>query len=157
MAEPGDSAIHQLARYEVRADALDDVLAAIHEFVAYVRAHEPGTLRYDVWQEQDEPTRFVHSLIFRDAEAHRVHSDSAAVKKFAAALYPNCLAPVEFVDYVSVATNAGPPTIANGKICYLRSRPRTSPARPSSTPRSSAGRSGVAATVTSPSTTRRAR
>jgi len=119
MAESDESEIHQLARYEVRPDALGEVLAAIREFVAYVRAHEPGTLRYDVWQEDDEPTRFVRSFIFRDAEAHQVHSDSTAVKKFAAALYPNCLAPVEFIDYGSVASNAGPPTLANGKICYL--------------------------------------
>jgi predicted enzyme related to lactoylglutathione lyase/quinol monooxygenase YgiN len=119
MAETDDTEIRQLARYEVRADALDGVLAAIREFVAYVQAHEPGTLRYDVWQEQDEPNRFVHSFIFRDAAAHQLHSESAAVKKFAAALYPNCLAPVEFVDYRWVASNAGPPTLANGKICYL--------------------------------------
>jgi len=29
--------IRELARYEVRADAIDRWLAAIHEFVAYVR------------------------------------------------------------------------------------------------------------------------
>jgi quinol monooxygenase YgiN/predicted enzyme related to lactoylglutathione lyase len=119
MAESDHTGIRQLARYQVRPDALDDVLAAIREFVAHVRAHEPGTLRYDVWQELDDPTRFVHNFIFRDAEAHQAHSDSAAVKKFAAALYPNCLSPVEFVDYGPVASNAGPPTLANGKICYL--------------------------------------
>lgn len=54
---PGE--IHELARYELRADALDEVMAAIHEFVAYVRDNEPGALRYEVWQESDHPTRFV--------------------------------------------------------------------------------------------------
>ena len=100
--------IHQLARYEVRPEAVDRCLAAIREFVAYVRTHEPGTLRYDVWQERKHPTRFVHGFIFRDAEAHRVHSASAEVKKFAGILYPECLSPVEFVDYDLVATNAAP-------------------------------------------------
>lgn len=39
--------LHELARYEVRPEALDDVLRAIHEFVAYVREQEPGALRYE--------------------------------------------------------------------------------------------------------------
>jgi quinol monooxygenase YgiN len=98
--------IRQLARYEVRPEALERCLAAIHEFVAYVRANEPGTLRYEVWQEPDHPTRFVHIFTFRDAEADRAHSQSAAVKKFAGILYPACLAPVEFIDYRQVDANA---------------------------------------------------
>ena len=40
--------IRQLARYQVRPESLDKCLAAIHEFVAYVRLNEPGTLRYEV-------------------------------------------------------------------------------------------------------------
>jgi quinol monooxygenase YgiN len=100
--------IHQLARYQVRREALDRCLAAIHEFVAYVRAQEPGALRYEVWQERDDPTRFVHLFVWRDSEAEQIHSESGAVKKFAAVLYPECLAPVEFIDYQQVATNGGP-------------------------------------------------
>ena len=89
----------------LRPEALERCLAAIHEFVAYVRANEPGTLRYEVWQERDAPTRFVHLFVFRDAEADRIHSESAEVKKFAAVLYPECLAPVEFIDYQQVVSN----------------------------------------------------
>ncbi len=59
--------IRQLARYQVRPESLDKCLAAIHEFVAYVRLNEPGTLRYEVWQELADPTRFVHIFTFRDA------------------------------------------------------------------------------------------
>ena len=73
--------IRELARYEIRPEALEQCLAAIHEFVAYVRASEPGALRYEVWQEAERPTRFVH-------------------------IYPNCLAPVEFVEYRQVDANA---------------------------------------------------
>jgi len=94
--------IHELARYEVRPDALEQCLAAIHEFVAYVRQNEPGALRYEVWQEAERPTRFVHLFVWRDAEANRIHGQSAAVKKFAGILYPNCLAPVEFIEYTQV-------------------------------------------------------
>jgi len=98
--------IHEIARYEVRVEALDECLAAIHEFVAYVRANEPGALRYEVWQEAGHPTRFVHLFVWKDAEANRIHGESAAVKKFAGILYPRCLAPVEFVEYRQVDANA---------------------------------------------------
>ena len=101
------SEIRQLARYEVRPEALERCLAAIHAFVAYVRANEPGTLRYEVWQEPGHPTRFVHLFVFRDQEADRIHSASAEVKTFAGVLYPACLAPVEFIDYCQVDANTG--------------------------------------------------
>ena len=100
--------IRQLARYQVRPEALERCLAAIREFVAYVRANEPGTLRYEVWQQREDPTRFVHIFVFRDADADRIHSESAAVKKFAGVLYPECLAPVEFIDYQLMASNIEP-------------------------------------------------
>jgi quinol monooxygenase YgiN len=97
--------IRQLARYEVHPESRERCLKAIDEFVAYVRASEPGTLRYEVWQERDNPTRFVHIFIFRDAEADRIHSESASVNKFSGILYPECLAPVEFIDYRHVISN----------------------------------------------------
>ncbi len=102
--KPGE--IHELARYEVRADALDEVIAAIHEFVAYVRENEPGALRYEVWQESEHPTRFVHLFVWRDEAANRLHGESAAVKKFSGILYPKCLAPVEFVEYKQLDANS---------------------------------------------------
>jgi quinol monooxygenase YgiN len=74
--------------------------------VAYVRTHEPGALRYEVWQEAKRPTRFVHLFVWKDEEANRIHGESAAVKKFADVLYPNCLAPVEFIKYRQVDANA---------------------------------------------------
>jgi quinol monooxygenase YgiN len=106
-AIPGNpSEIHELARYEIRPEALDVCLAAIHEFVAYVGANEAGALRYEVWQEEEHPTRFVHIFVWRDEDANRIHGESAAVKKFASILYPNCVAPVEFVEYRQVDANA---------------------------------------------------
>ena len=104
--ENNGNEVRQLARYQVRPESLERCLAAIREFVAYVRTNEPGTLRYEVWQERGDPTRFVHIFTFRDAEADRIHSESAAVKKFSAILYPECLAPVEFIDYQFVVANS---------------------------------------------------
>ena len=98
--------IHELARYEVKPESLDQCLAAIHEFVAYVRANEPGALRYEVWQEAEHPTRFVHLFVWKDEEANRIHGESAEVKKFAGILYPNCVEPVKFTEYRQVDANA---------------------------------------------------
>ena len=98
--------IRELARYEVRPEALEQCVAAIHEFVSYVRKNEPGALRYEVWQEKERPTRFVHLFIWRDEAANRIHGESAAVKKFAGILYPNCLAPVEFIEYERIDSAA---------------------------------------------------
>jgi quinol monooxygenase YgiN len=94
--------IRELARYDVRPESLEQCLVAIHEFAAYVRTNEPGALRYEVWQEAEHPTRFVHVFVGRDAEANRIHGESAAVKRFAGVLYPNCIAPVEFIEYKQV-------------------------------------------------------
>ena len=106
MANTADSReIRELARCQVRPESPLRCLAAIGEFVAYVRADEPGTLRYEVWQERGEPTRFAHLFIFADAAAKRRHSESAEVKRFASALYPQCLAPVEFVECVEIDSN----------------------------------------------------
>ncbi|HTN49886.1 MAG TPA: antibiotic biosynthesis monooxygenase family protein [Burkholderiaceae bacterium] len=104
--EGNSGELHELARYEVRPEALRSCLDAIHEFVAYVRDNEAGALRYEVWQEKERPTRFVHIFVWKDDEANRIHGESAAVKKFAGILYPNCLAPAEFIEYRQVDANA---------------------------------------------------
>ena len=101
---PGE--IHEIAQYEVRPESLDVCLDAIREFVAYVRENEPGALRYEVWQDAQQPTRFVHLFVWKDDEANRIHGESAAVKKFAGILYPNCLAPVQFTEYRQIDANA---------------------------------------------------
>ena len=98
--------VYGTARFSVTPEALDRCRSAIEEFVTYVRENEPGALRYEVWQEAERPTRFVHIFVWRDAEANRIHGESAAVKKFADILYPNCIAPVEFIEYKQVDANA---------------------------------------------------
>jgi len=100
---PGE--IRELARYEVRPESLEQCLAAMHDFVAYVCTNEPGAMRYEVWQESEHPTRFVHIFVWRDAEANKIHGKSAAVKTFAGTLYPNCIAPVEFIEYRQIDAN----------------------------------------------------
>jgi quinol monooxygenase YgiN len=103
--------IHKTARFQVRREGLKKALAAIREFVAYVREHERGaTLRYESWQEKEDPTRFVHLFTFRDAQAEQNHSSSAAVKRFTKVLYPLCIKSVEFTDFTMVASTEAQPS-----------------------------------------------
>ena len=40
-------------------------------------AHDPGCLRFDVSQSQDDPTRWVLHEVYTDAGAHALHRQSA--------------------------------------------------------------------------------
>ena len=98
--------IYQTARYQVNPGAVDKVKVAIAEFVAYVSEHEPGTRIYTAWQQQDDPTAFVHLFEFADSEAHKAHGASAAVRKFEEVYQPELAAgPVIFTDYLQIASN----------------------------------------------------
>jgi quinol monooxygenase YgiN len=98
--------IYQTARYQVEASAVEEVKAAIVEFVAHVRSNEPGTRLYAAWQEVDDPTRFVHLFIFQDEAAQNAHSESAAVGRFESAYSPHLVGgPVVFTDHMLVADN----------------------------------------------------
>ena len=98
--------IYQTAHYQVNPDAVDKVKAAIVEFVDYVAAHEPGTRIYTAWQEESDPTKFVHLFEFADEEAHEAHGTSAAVQMFEEVYQPELAAgPVVFTDYLQLASN----------------------------------------------------
>jgi quinol monooxygenase YgiN len=100
-------AIYQTAHYQVNPAATDRVKAAIEEFVRYVAEHEPGTRLYAAWQQEDDPTRFVHLFIFEDEAAQAAHSESAAVERFESIYGPELVGgPVVFTDHLQVATNA---------------------------------------------------
>ena len=100
--------IQQTATYQVKPQAIDKVMRAIEEFVRYVKANEPGTQMYVAWQQQDEPTRFIHLFIFRDEAAQTIHSESEAVRRFEAIYSPELVGgPVVFTDFDRVATNQG--------------------------------------------------
>jgi quinol monooxygenase YgiN len=99
-------AIYQTATYRVKPQAVDKVKRAIEEFVQYVQANEPGTRMYVAWQQQDDPTRFIHLFIFENSAAQTVHSESEAVKRFESIYSPELVGgDVVFTDYDLVATN----------------------------------------------------
>src|SRR5512133_3305100 len=98
--------IYQTATYQVRPQAVEKVKRAVEEFVDYVRANEPGTRMYVGWQQQDDPTHFIHLFIFENKEAQTRHSESDAVQRFEAIYSPELVGgPVVFTDFNLVATN----------------------------------------------------
>jgi quinol monooxygenase YgiN len=97
--------IYTTAEYRVRASGIEKVKRAIEEFLPYIRENEPGTRVYAAWQQQEDPTRFVHVFIFDDKAAHSAHANSSAVKRFEAAYRPELVGgDVVFTDYVNVAS-----------------------------------------------------
>jgi quinol monooxygenase YgiN len=99
-------AIYQTAHYQVTADSVVKVKAAIEEFVAYVRDNESGTRMYVAWQQSSDPTKFVHLFKFEDEAAHKAHGQSDAVARFESVYRPELVAgPVAFTDYDMVAAN----------------------------------------------------
>lgn len=96
--------IYQTGEYQVKPSAVNKVKQAIKEFVAYVQANEPGTHMYLAWQQQDDPTRFLHLFIFEDAAAQVRHGQSAAVKRFEAVYSPELVGDeVVFTNYEMIA------------------------------------------------------
>jgi len=99
--------VYTIAEYKVNANAVDKVKQAIEEFVRYVRANEPRTRMYTAWQQQEDPTKFVHLFIFEDEAAHEAHGRSEAVKTFESVYGPELSGgPVKFTDYNLVASNS---------------------------------------------------
>jgi quinol monooxygenase YgiN len=98
--------IYQTATYQVKPQAVEKVKRAIEEFVRYIRANEPGTRMYVAWQQQSDPTRFIHLFIFENEAAMTRHSESAAVKRFESIYSPELVGgDVVFTDFDLVATN----------------------------------------------------
>jgi quinol monooxygenase YgiN len=98
--------IYQTATYQIRPEGVERVKHAIEEFVRYVQENEPGARLYATWQQQDDPSRFIHLFIFEDEIAHTIHSQSEAVRRFEAIYTPELVGgPVVFTDFEQVATN----------------------------------------------------
>jgi quinol monooxygenase YgiN len=95
--------IFYTARFKIHPAAQTSVDQAIREFIAYIKANEPGTLSYVSLQEKDDPTSYLHTFIFQDEAARNLHTNSPAVERFTAALYPETLEDVEFTEYTLLA------------------------------------------------------
>ena len=96
--------LHMTARYQIKPASRTKCEQAVKEFVAYIKDNEPRTQLYVSLQETDDHASFLHYFIFEDESAQQMHSNSKALKRFTAVLYPETLAPVEFKRYRVVAS-----------------------------------------------------
>lgn len=84
---------HRIARFQVRPGQDSQALEVVRTFVGKIGESEPGTLRYESYQEVEQPARFLHVMEFADAAAEEVHEGTAHVKAFVDALHPLCETP----------------------------------------------------------------
>ena len=98
--------IFYTARFKIHPAAQTSVDQAIREFTTYIKENEPGTLSYLSLREKDDPTSYFQTFIFQDEVARDQHTNSPAVERFIATLYPETLADAEFTEYTLVAATS---------------------------------------------------
>lgn len=76
--------------FQVREENLEAVKKSIRELIANVREHEPETLLYKSLQLKNDPTSFIHFIIFASDEAHLRHRSASYVMEFVKKIYEFC-------------------------------------------------------------------
>ena len=90
--------VHVHVHVHVKPDTVDAFRAAT---LANARASlgEPGVVRFDVAQQQDDPTRWVLVEVYRDAEAPAAHKATAHYATWRDAVEPMMAEPRRSVKY----------------------------------------------------------
>ena len=68
--------INLVAKYQVKADKLNEVKIIVSNFVELVKNNEPKTLRYEAFQEKTNPNEFIHLMSFKDESAEEFHRNT---------------------------------------------------------------------------------
>ena len=89
----------------VRPDAVDAFLAATLDN-ARNSIQEPGVVRFDVIQQENDPTRFALIEIYRDEGAPAAHKATAHYARWRDAVEPMMAEPRRSVKYHAVAPDA---------------------------------------------------
>src|SRR6516165_4283557 len=93
---------------QVKPDAVDAFKAACVEN-SRNSLRDPGIARFDVLQQQDDPTRFLLVEVYRTAEAPAAHKQTAHYAAWADAVADMMAVPRSSVKYDKVYPDAGLP------------------------------------------------
>jgi quinol monooxygenase YgiN len=91
----GPENIYRTARFQVQPESLQLCQEAIRGFVSYVKDNEPRTRFYISLQSKDDPTQFLHFMIFEDEmamEKHEMHKASAGQTPICCKIRTDCSA-----------------------------------------------------------------
>ena len=92
------------AHFQCKPESIEKCQQANREFIEYLKANEPGTLRYTSLQQADDATKFMNFMIFQDEAAEEQHRNSEGVKRFTGVLYPELVGDVQFTGYAILAS-----------------------------------------------------
>ena len=76
--------------FQVEEDKLDEAKQIISELITSVKEKEPGVLLYQSLQLKNDPTSFIHYIVFSDDDAHVTHRSAPYVLDFINKLYKLC-------------------------------------------------------------------
>jgi len=93
---------------QVKPDQVDAFRAACVENARH-SLQEPGIARFDVLQQQDDPTRFLLVEIYRAAEAPAAHKQTAHYQKWAETVADMMAVPRFSVKFAKLYPEAGLP------------------------------------------------
>ncbi len=86
---------------QVKADKINDFIAATSEN-ARNSVCEPGIARFDIIQQQDDPTRFVLVEVYRDSQAPARHKETPHYKRWRDTVADMMAAPRTAVKYENI-------------------------------------------------------
>src|SRR5512140_3091191 len=92
------SPVHVIARHFARPDTVDAVRGILRSLIAPTRA-EPGCLKYELFQNVDDPTDFTFVETFASDAALAAHAAAPYVASLAATLGPLTARPSDVRRY----------------------------------------------------------
>ena len=85
MASPS---VRVIAHFAVKSEKIDEFIQAARETLVEPSRVEPGCIRYDLWQDAAEPTRFAMVEAWESNEALDTHLSLQTVNAAVARLMP---------------------------------------------------------------------
>ena len=76
--------------YQLKPDKLEEISPVIKTFIKAAQADVKHVAHYSGYQYANDPTKFIHLMVFTDVQNEKSHQQANYTKIFVKALYPNC-------------------------------------------------------------------